>query len=89
MGTHSSTPAWRIPWTEEPDGLQSAGSQSRTGLSDLAQAECATWRGRSRRQGAVSTLLRSRNVLRVAELPGDCSVVARGQDGGKGVIICG
>ena len=23
MSTHSSTLAWRIPWTEEPDGLQS------------------------------------------------------------------
>ena len=26
--THSSIPAWRIPWTEEPGGLQSAGSQT-------------------------------------------------------------
>ena len=25
--THSSTLAWRIPWTEEPGGLQSMGSQ--------------------------------------------------------------
>ena len=25
--THSSTLAWRIPWTEEPAGLQSMGSQ--------------------------------------------------------------
>ena len=25
-GTHSSTLAWKIPWTEEPDGLQSMGS---------------------------------------------------------------
>ena len=25
--THSSTLAWRIPWTGEPDGLQSMGSQ--------------------------------------------------------------
>ena len=25
MATHSSTLAWRIPWTEEPDGLQSWG----------------------------------------------------------------
>ena len=24
---HSSILAWRIPWTEEPDGLQSTGSQ--------------------------------------------------------------
>ena len=25
MATHSNIPAWRIPWTEEPDGLQSIG----------------------------------------------------------------
>ena len=28
MATHSSILAWRIPWTEEPGGLQSIGSQS-------------------------------------------------------------
>ena len=28
MATHSSILAWRIPWTEEPGGLQSVGSQS-------------------------------------------------------------
>ena len=27
MATHSSILAWRIPWTEEPDGPQSTGSQ--------------------------------------------------------------
>ena len=26
MTTHSSTLAWKIPWTEEPDRLQSMGS---------------------------------------------------------------
>ena len=26
MATHSSILAWRIPWTEEPGGLQSKGS---------------------------------------------------------------
>ena len=26
MAPHSSTLAWRIPWTEEPGGLQSMGS---------------------------------------------------------------
>ena len=25
MATHSTTVAWRIPWTEEPGGLQSVG----------------------------------------------------------------
>ena len=27
MATHSSILAWKIPWTEEPGGLQSMGSQ--------------------------------------------------------------
>ena len=27
MATHSSTLAWKIPWTEEPSRLQSMGSQ--------------------------------------------------------------
>ena len=27
IATHSSILAWRIPWTEEPGGLQSMGSQ--------------------------------------------------------------
>ena len=35
MANHSSSLAWEIPWTEEPGGLQSTGSQkSRTRLSD-------------------------------------------------------
>ena len=35
MATHSSILAWKIPWTEEPGGLQSMGSQkSQTGLTD-------------------------------------------------------
>ena len=34
MVTHSSSLAWRIPRTEEPDRLQSMGSQRWTRLSD-------------------------------------------------------
>ena len=30
MATPSSVLAWRIPWTEEPGGLQSTGSQGQT-----------------------------------------------------------
>ena len=30
MATHSSILAWRIPWAEEPGGLQSMGSQEST-----------------------------------------------------------
>ena len=34
MATCSSVLAWGIPWTEEPGGLQSMGSQSRTQLKE-------------------------------------------------------
>ena len=35
MAPHSSTLAWKIPCMEEPGGLQSMGSLSRTRLSDF------------------------------------------------------
>ena len=35
MASHSSTLAWKIPWTEEPGRLQSMGLQSRRRLSDF------------------------------------------------------
>ena len=35
MAPHSSTLAWKIPWTEEPGRLQSMGLLSRTQLSDF------------------------------------------------------
>ena len=34
MATHSSILAWRIPWTEDPHGLQTMVSKSQTQLSD-------------------------------------------------------
>ena len=36
MATYSSILAWGISWTEEPGGLQSIGSQSRTNLKCLS-----------------------------------------------------
>ena len=36
MAPHSSTPAWKILWTEEPGGLQSMGvAEGRTRLSNF------------------------------------------------------
>ena len=35
MAPHSSTLAWKIPWTEEPGRLQSMGSLSRIRLNDF------------------------------------------------------
>ena len=34
MATHSGTLAWRIPWTEEPGGLEPMESQGRTQRSN-------------------------------------------------------
>ena len=36
MAAHSPILAWRIPWTEEPGGLQSMGLQSQTRLKRLS-----------------------------------------------------
>ena len=38
MATHSSSLAWRIPWTEEPGGLQSIEwvTKSRKGLKQMS-----------------------------------------------------
>ena len=37
LSIYSSIPAWTIPWTEEPDGLQSMGSQ-RIGLVTICRS---------------------------------------------------
>ena len=34
MATHSSILSWRIPWTEDPDGLQSMGSQKESDVTE-------------------------------------------------------
>ena len=34
MTTHCSVPAWRIPWTEEPGGLQSMGSRKESDMTE-------------------------------------------------------
>ena len=34
MATHSSILAWKTPWTEEPGGLQSMGSQRMTSWTE-------------------------------------------------------
>ena len=40
MATHSTILAWRIPWTEEPGGLQSKGvTKSQTGLTSLTHSD--------------------------------------------------
>ena len=40
MSTHSSTLDWRIPWTEEPDGLQSMGQTVELDTTEVTQHTC-------------------------------------------------
>ena len=54
--THCSILAWRIPWTEEPGGLQSTGSQE----SDTAE-RVSTARSISRRLGGKESACRCRS----------------------------
>ena len=50
IATHPSVLAWRIPWTQEPGGLQSMGSQ-RVGLESISSLSVShssisrQWRG--------------------------------------------
>ena len=50
MATHSSILAWEIPWTEEPGGLQSKGSQ-RVGQGSVTKAP------KSRNIGTISIVI--------------------------------
>ena len=45
MATHSSIPAWRISWAEEPGGLQSMGLQ-RVGYNWATNSICLKWTGK-------------------------------------------
>ena len=52
MAAHSSIPAWRNPWTEEPGGLQSTASQSQTRPSDSHTGTATQPRAAPERPGA-------------------------------------
>ena len=54
MATHSSIPAWRIPWTEEPGGLQSTGLKESDTAERLAQHGVTQQRGQD--AGHISLL---------------------------------
>ena len=72
MAPHSSTLAWKIPWTEEPGRLQTMGSQSRTRLSDFTftfplhalEKEMATHSSGGAWRAAVYGVTQSRTQLK-------------------------
>ena len=43
MATHSSILAWRIPWTEEPGGLQSTGRKESDTTEHAACTDFQQW----------------------------------------------
>jgi len=49
MAIHPNIIAWRILWTEEPGGLRSMGSQSRTRLKQLSSSRAAV----QKRKGGI------------------------------------
>ena len=69
MATHSSALVWRIPWTEEPGGLQSVGSQNWTALSDWATCACVQLRQKKddslerEFRGWMTVLVRSHGII--------------------------
>ena len=58
MATHSSILAWSIPWTEEPSGLPSTGSQGVIGLSNSKEAVTV--------ENLTSLLHKARTAFRIA-----------------------
>ena len=72
MAPHSSTLAWKIPWTKEPGRLQSMGSLNQTRLSDFTftfhfhalEKEMAThssvFAGESQGRGTIAPLSRQK-----------------------------
>ena len=57
MATHSSILTWRIPWTEEPDGLQSITLQSQTWLKRLStHAYIVPWTARRLNQSTLKEI---------------------------------
>ena len=65
MATHSSILAWRVPWTEEPSGLQSTGSRLSNYHDDKAVEKCRWCDG--------SIVWGSRKALALRGRVGHCS----------------
>ena len=66
MAAHSSIIAWRIPWTEEPGGLQSVGSQSGLRLKQLTfsgfHSVLLSFQGVSRQTGLFTVPSRNKGI---------------------------
>ena len=74
MATHSSILAWRIPWTEEPGGVQSIGSQ-RVGHDEATSLHYIPIRM------SKSRPLTTQNVSEDAEQQNSCLLLAAMKNG--------
>ena len=54
MAIHSSTIAWKIPWTEEPGRLQSMGSQIENQIPPACISKYNCYQCQYRKKGATS-----------------------------------
>ena len=52
MATPSSILTWRIPWTEEPGGLQSMGGAKESDTTEATELTCIQDKIRKRRVGS-------------------------------------
>ena len=75
MAPHSSTLAWKIPWTEKPGRLQSMGSQSWTQLSNSGLEET---------QAGIKTARRNLSNLRYAD---DTILMAESEEELKSLLM--
>ena len=86
MAPHSSTLAWRIPWAEEPGGLQSMGSRRvRNDRSDLTSAAEYIMRnaGLDETQAGIKTARKNINNLRYAD---DTTIMAESKNELKSLL---
>ena len=76
MPTHSSILAWRIPWTEEPSGLQAIGLQRvRYDWSNLAHTRSLFSAAKSENHSVVSDALQPHGLYSPWNSPGQNTVV--------------
>ena len=69
MATHSSILAWRIPWTEEPGGLQSIDLQSRTQLTRFSTHIVAKLKNYCLRETNQASVSESKKICHNFNLP--------------------
>ena len=78
MVTHSNIFAWKIPWTEEPCGLQSVGSQRATLMAEIEEkVKCLLIKVKEESEKAGLKL----DIQKTKDMA--CSSITLGQIGGE------